>query len=249
MPFLGISPTAPLIATQSAYKFNSLQVTVRKQLSYGLQLQAAYTWSRAFIALPFFINTPPYDVFAYEPNNNYRPHRLVISYLWNLPLGHADGWKRFVVEGWSLSGVTTFQNGSPLTITDGTGGSIFFGGQGANSNAQFCAGKTKVDLIGSGPVEDRVNSYFSVKDRASGVLCSPPMIAVAGIGTGGTGFGNAGGGIVLGPGQNNWDMSIAKIFPIVKGRRCSSVRNFLMLSTMHNLTIQRQLPARRTSGK
>ena len=218
VPFLGISPTAPLIATQSSYKFNSLQITVRKQLSAGLQVQAAYTWSRAFIALPFFVNTAPYDLLTYEPNNNYRPHRFVISYLWNVPLGHADGWKRVLLEGWSLSGVTTFQDGSPLTISDATGGAIFFGGQGANSTAQFCPGKTKLDLMGSGPVENRVDSYFSVNNRTSGVLCLPPTVGVTTAGTGGTGFGNAGGGIILGPGQNNWDMSIAKMFTIREGQ-------------------------------
>jgi len=40
------------------------------------------------------------------------------------------------------------------------------------------------------------------------VFCPEPTIAPS-LGSG-TLFGNAAGGIVLGPGQNNWDMSLAK---------------------------------------
>ena len=38
------------------------QVTVRKQMAHGLQLQAAYTWSRAFITEPYGINAYPYFI-------------------------------------------------------------------------------------------------------------------------------------------------------------------------------------------
>jgi hypothetical protein len=39
--YLGISPTATQYQTNSAYKYNALQAVVRKQLSHGLQFQAA----------------------------------------------------------------------------------------------------------------------------------------------------------------------------------------------------------------
>jgi Carboxypeptidase regulatory-like domain/TonB-dependent Receptor Plug Domain len=216
VPFLGLSPTDAMIASTSSYKYNSLQATMRKQLSYGLQLQGSYTWSRAFIALPFFINTYPYDVFAYEPNNNYRPHRFVLNYVWNLPLPHEQGWLGRVAEGWSLSGVFTIQDGTPLTITDGTGGSIFFGGQGANSTAQICPGMTYANLLTSGSLTQRVAGGLTPGGvgylTKAGVLCAVPTIG------NGTGFGNMGGGAVLGPGQNNWDMSLAKSFTIREGQ-------------------------------
>ena len=216
VPFLGLSPTDAMIASTSSYKYNSLQATVRKQLSYGLQLQGSYTWSRAFIALPFFINTFPYDVLAYEPNNNYRPHRFVLNYVWNLPFPHGQGLVGRVAEGWSLSGVFTIQDGTPLTITDGTGGSIFFGGQGANSTAQMCPGMTYADLLTPGSLTQRVGGGLTPGGvgylKKAGVLCAVPSVG------NGTGFGNMGGGAVLGPGQNNWDMSIAKNFTIREGQ-------------------------------
>jgi len=216
VPYLGLSPTDAMIASTASYKYNSLQATVRKQLSYGLQLQGSYTWSRAFIALPFFMNTYPYDLFAYEPNNNYRPHRFVLNYVWNLPFARAHGLMGRVTEGWSLSGVFTIQDGTPLTITDGTGGSIFFGGQGANSTAQMCPGMSYANLLTLGSLTQRVAGGLTSGGvgylTKAGVLCAVPSIG------NGTGFGNMGGGAVLGPGQNNWDMSIAKSFTIREGQ-------------------------------
>src|ERR1022692_1908753 len=48
-PLLGFSPGGFQLAdTVGAYKYNSLQATLRKQLSHGVTFQAAYTFSRAF---------------------------------------------------------------------------------------------------------------------------------------------------------------------------------------------------------
>ncbi len=233
VPYLGISPTDAMIASTSAYKYNSLQATVRKQLSYGLQLQGSYTWSRAFIALPFFINTYPYDVITYEPNNNYRPHRFVLNYVWEIPIAHQTGWRGVAANGWSFSGVFTIQDGTPLTITDGTGGSVFFGGQGANSTAQLCPGMTYANLLTSGSLTQRVTSGFTggpgyLNGAKQNVLCAVPFWSGSTFGAQApgvsnapgvpTGFGNMGGGAVLGPGQNNWDMSIAKNFAVREGQ-------------------------------
>jgi Carboxypeptidase regulatory-like domain/TonB dependent receptor len=52
--------------------------------------------------------------------------RLVISYVYDLPFGHgkkfmsdATGVKDKIINGWGLNGVTTFQKGFPLKISDG----------------------------------------------------------------------------------------------------------------------------------
>jgi hypothetical protein len=217
VPYLGLAPTALRTANDDSYKFNSLQASVRKQLSGGLQLQGSYTWSRAFITAPHGINTFPYLIHQYEPNNNYRPHRFVTNYLWDLPLPRRSGVVGKTLEGWAWSGVVTIQDGYPITITD-LGGSVFCGGNGCTSNgvvstAQFCPGKWVQDVATQGTIQQRVTSgltggpgYFNAK--AQGVFCAQP--AITGAGNSGTLFGNAPGGILLGPGQNNWDMSIAK---------------------------------------
>jgi hypothetical protein len=49
VPYLGISPTGLQLAdTNGNSKFNSLQTTLRKQLSHGFMFQDAYTYSRTF---------------------------------------------------------------------------------------------------------------------------------------------------------------------------------------------------------
>jgi Carboxypeptidase regulatory-like domain/TonB dependent receptor-like, beta-barrel len=220
-PLLGVSPTDTMVQTNLNYEYNGLQATVRKQLSRGLQLQAAYTWSRSFLQSPFGINTYPYLIDVNGPNPVYRPQRLVINYVWNLPLGHQQGFLGKLTSGWTWSGVTTFQDGQPLTITDSTGGTIF-GTTAAStlSTAQFCPGMSTANLLTSGSLTQRVTGgltpggigYFNGK--AQGVLCASPTVGqIGGVG-GGPGFGSSGLGIVLGPGQNNWDMSLAKLISI-----------------------------------
>jgi hypothetical protein len=49
VPLLGFASGSASNSTTGDYKFNSLQITVRKQLSHGLQFQAAYTFSRSFV--------------------------------------------------------------------------------------------------------------------------------------------------------------------------------------------------------
>src|SRR4029077_5003289 len=125
VPTLGITPAATRNETNSNYKYNALQLTLRKQFSKGLQLQAAYTWARGFEQAPQGVNTFPYSVQTYSPEYFVRPQRLVFNYVWNLPLGHQRGWLGRVTDGWSWSGVTAIQNGAPQDIVDSSGGRIF----------------------------------------------------------------------------------------------------------------------------
>ncbi len=125
VPDLGISSTAGRLQTISNYKYNSLQVTLRKQLSKGLQLQAAYSWNRGFEQVEQGVNTSPYIVQAYAPEYFVRPQRLVINYVWEVPLGKHTGAMGVLANGWSWSGVTVIQNGQPIDIVDSRGGTIF----------------------------------------------------------------------------------------------------------------------------
>ena len=214
-PLLGISPKATQLETIGTSKYNSLQATVRKQLSHGLQLQAAYTWSRAFNNAPFGVNTFPYIIQQYGPSTFYRPQRFVVNYVWNLPFGHPQGLEGKLVSGWTLSGVTTIQDGDPITITDSRGGTVFFGSP-ALSTAQFCQGMGPGNVATAGGLTQRVISGLTggpgyLNGTAQGVFCSPPTVGAINGAGGGFGFGDAGSGILLGPGQDNWDMSLAKL--------------------------------------
>ena len=208
VPYLGMSPDSSYDQTNSNYKYNSLQLTVRKRFSRGLQLQAAYTYARGLEQSPQGVNTYPYIVQSYSPEYFLRPQRLVLNYVWSLPLGHPKGFLGKVTEGWTWSGVFTLQDGQPLDLVDSTAGTIF--GTKNGGYATLCPGMTAANLATSGSTTQRISNGLNGGDGwlNSAAFCTPPAIG------NGTGFGNLGQGLVLGPGQNNWDMDLEKQFKI-----------------------------------
>jgi hypothetical protein len=223
VPFLGMAPSGLQVAsTDGDIKFNSLQATLRKQLSHGLSFQAAYTFSRAFTniyAAPAGITGVPNGTNDGDPNNSrqqyglsgqYRPQRLVINYNYNLPGANLHGAAGAVLGGWSLSGVTTIQDGQPLTAFDNRGASIYGLNSSPNviSRAQMAVGMTNANIVTPGGVEARLGGasggpgYFN-----TAAFTAIPLVP----GTNGTGWGDSGVGVILGPGQFNFDATLAKV--------------------------------------
>ena len=219
VPLIGISSKATELQTNSAYKYNSLQVTVRRQMTRGFQMQAAYTYGRALNQSPQGINTYPYLINSYGLATYYRPQRLVLNYVWELPLGHQNGMLGKITEGWALSGVIQIQDGTPLTITDGNAGAVFGAPAGLNATANYCPGVTSASsILSSGSISSRVGNglaggsgYFV---NSASVFCAMPTVGAVNGAGGANGFGNVGFGTVLGPGQNNWDVSLSKAIKI-----------------------------------
>jgi hypothetical protein len=225
VPYLGFSPTGLQAAdNQGDYKYNSLQATVRKSLSYGLTLQAAYTYGRAFTTQGYSTGIPPGPGSTnigdpthpmYGLNPQYRPQRLVINYTYDLSLRRATGVLGKVVNGWSASGITTIQGGQPLSIVDSRGGAIF-GLSGATallaSTAQIAPGATYGDLVTPGDTRLRLGGASGGPGyiKTAALTTIPAVGAIDGAG-GGTGWGNSGVGIIYGPGQFNFDATIAKV--------------------------------------
>jgi hypothetical protein len=198
-------------------------------MSHGLQLQGAYTWIRAFTTANFS-NDPNNAASFYGLNavsssgsGGYRPQRFVFNYSWDLPLGNPEGLKGKLVHGWNLSGVTILQDGLPLTITDGRGGSIF--GSPEPSRAEFCPGMGNGNVAASGGIYNEVLNGLSA--TSTGGYFNKSAFCVGGepaIGNG-LGYGNTGIGFILGPGQFNWDMSLVKT-TVVGGLREDATLTF-----------------------
>ena len=228
VPYLGYSPAWTPASNTGQTKFNSLQLTVRKQLSHGLTLQAAYTWSSSF--LNYYTGNPAATVPGINPeidpygiNATYHPQRLSFNYSWDLPLGKHDGIMGQVLNGWTWSGVTTIQNGTPLQITDSRDGTAF-ALQGTVSGligqATLAPGATPGSVASSGSLDARIASnYFNTSAfcTASSIpACTPQKIVGS---TTLTGYGNYGlDSGVLGPGQNDWDMTLAKMFRVTESK-------------------------------
>ena len=215
VPYLGYQPVGVQgTAFDGSSNYNSLQVTLRKNFSHGLQMQASYTYSKDLTDINYYsggavggnINNASNLAQQYGPAYFNRPQRFVVSYSYNLPFGTHQGALGKALEGWNVSGVTTLQDGTPLTIIDPSAGTIY--GTTTASTAQICPGQTFSSILSGGSISQRLGGnsggpgYFN-----SGAFCSAPTGGIFG---NGTGYGNTGVGIVLGPGQFNWDISIVK---------------------------------------
>jgi hypothetical protein len=209
VPYLGFAPTLHFSSTLGSFLYNGLQTTVRKSFTRSLTMQVAYSWSRAFILtevqnpeVSFAENVPVIKEYGLNPS--YHPQRVTASYDWSLPFGHHEGLKEKLIDGWTLSGVTTIQDGTPLTITDGRGGSVL--GSPLASNAELSGTGSE----GSpGSLHQRVlGNYFN-----KAYFTTTPLAAnLAGCSAcSGTLPGDAPLGSILGPGQNNWDISLSKM--------------------------------------
>jgi len=215
VPYVGFSPTSlTRIETYGFAMYNSLQVTVKRQMSHGVQLQGAYTWGKTmttvangngqnavFTGGSGNINNPNDRSQRYGPAQFDRTNRFVFVYTWQLPELH-QGYRmvRTASTGWAVSGVTTLQTGTPLQFTDSLGGSIY--GFGSTSLAQFAPGMGNGDILTqSGSTTSRLKRYFNTSAFSSAAL---PVIG------NGTGFGNSRIGAVRGPGQANSDIALSK---------------------------------------
>ncbi len=114
------------VGTQSTYltsNYNSFQATVEKAMSHGLYLRGAYTYSHALdygssyensngLINPFNYRT------AYGDSTYDARQRLVIMYQYNIPDWSFGFLPHRFTNGWGFSGVTTFQTGFPIPLTE-----------------------------------------------------------------------------------------------------------------------------------
>jgi hypothetical protein len=221
VPYLGYQAIGLQGTAYDAYaNYNSFQATVRKQFSRGFSLQGAYTWSKNMTVLSgngqTNVNNAVDMAQQYAPSNFSRPQRFVINYLYQLPLGDRKGALGYLTRGWAVSGVTVIQDGTPMSFFDTAGGTAYYGGpnpnspEGGSSTAQLAPGLTSGQIKNPGDLESHpivTNGNFAgLQYFNPASFVAPPVIGADGATT----FGNSGQGLILGPGQFNFDFSITK---------------------------------------
>ncbi|MHB8216858.1 MAG: TonB-dependent receptor [Candidatus Sulfotelmatobacter sp.] len=99
--------------------YNSLQASLDKRFAHGLQFSAAYTFSKSFDEASSFegILNPIDPRISRSLSAFDARHRIVLSYYWEIPSPKFSGFKGQLLNGWGISGVTTFQTGFPIRIT------------------------------------------------------------------------------------------------------------------------------------
>jgi hypothetical protein len=135
-PFIGINPNADSWTAEGISTYNSLQTSITKKLSHGLQFNASYTYSHALdegsglgSGIFFNGNDPLHPRSSYSSADFDRPHVFIVSYLYNLPaMKNASHLMSSLVNGWGVTGITTAQSGEPFSVIDfsGTAGSVFY---------------------------------------------------------------------------------------------------------------------------
>ncbi len=192
VPYIGFTPTGvSYIQTGGNSNYNSMQLSLTKRLSYGLQFLGSYTFGKSIDDTTGgrderYLNRGLSDFD--------RPHRLTFSYLYEIP---SRG--MFLFHGWQVSGVLTMQSGTPFTITDSSGAQLYGV---TSSRANFNPGETAKTVQLSGKVTDRLERYFNT----------------AAFGRPGLEWGTAGVGILRGPSQSNLDMALVKTTRFMESR-------------------------------
>jgi Carboxypeptidase regulatory-like domain/TonB dependent receptor len=187
--------------------YNSLQASLEKRLSHGLQFEMAYTYSKSIDNASSFENIlkPICDRCNRALSLFDSRHRFVFSYLWELPVPQYQGVKGKVLDNWAVSGITTFQAGFPIRLQSSNDSELM------NSFDFELPGKP--DLIAPFHSQDpRTHGGYGFDPTAFALpqqsASSTPLQLL----------GNAPRTICCGPGINNFDFSVQKIVSVGEGK-------------------------------
>ena len=183
--------------------YNSLQTAALLHLKSWLQLRASYTWAKNLGTADS--DTTQVSTFLKPRERNYgrlsydRDHVLALNFTWRMPT-RAFGmgpWMRSLARNWEVSGTALFSAGQPFTPGMATVDGMNFLGTGSES--------ARPDWLGG------TTFARPAPPRQPGEIEVPY-------------FGNAGAGILRGPGINNWDFRISRRVRLLDEKRSLELR-------------------------
>ena len=230
LPFAGIATGSLFSETEFESNYNSLQSSVTKRFSHGLQFLGSYTWSKNLDETSGSGGSNVFELWLLTNNQNNprqaygltdfdRAQRAVVNFTWNAPkFQQTPLLTRRLLSDWQVSGIAVIQSGSPITVLDSNAGLVY-------GNFENRAQRTGSTPSTQGSLHSRVlNGYLD--PNAFTVAPEAPN----GSGPGDTDFGDSGVGIARGPGQHNIDMAVERIFPVTESS------NFRFRAEFFNLT-------------
>ena len=178
--------------------YNSFQAMLQKNFSKGLMFQVAYTYGRSFDNASSFESAlnPINFAATYGPSAYDARQRLVINYVYDLPVPKMDGFKGKLLDGWELSGIASFQTGFPIRIT-------------STDDVEELDNTYLFEAPGEPNFAPGYPTLFKTNIRQTGGFAFDPNNFTNSTVAPGT-IGNAPRTICCGPGINNWDMSFLK---------------------------------------
>jgi Carboxypeptidase regulatory-like domain/TonB dependent receptor len=176
--------------------YQSLQVKVEKTLSARLSLLTSFVWSKSLDDADSPI-VGLFDSVGAQDERNLRlerglsfanpGRRIAAGYVYKLPEGHSAA-----LRNWTLSGTVTLQDGTPVNP-------FYFGLDFANSGTPNRPNIVPGQSISLPRSVRSANEFFN-----TGAFSAPAPFT----------FGDAGRDIIPGPGNNIFDFSLARRFPI-----------------------------------
>jgi len=233
-PLFSVNPVIPDIHYRTnafGAKYHSLQVNLDKRYGNGLTGRLAYTWSKNMTNTvgPNAVQFPPMNsnciACDWGPANEDRRHMLVISHVYELPLGPGrpflnQGILSKIIGGWDVSGIWTMYSGmhnNPVNGTSDRSGTQYPGS--ANfERPNVVAGCNPNEVPGG---RDRLRWF------------NPACFTVPALGT----FGNSGAFVIEGPRLFTLDMGIFKRI-VISERTTAQIRWEIFNATNHtNFTL------------
>ncbi len=181
------------------FSYNSLQVGLRMEAKHGLTVELAYTYSHEIdeVSTDLTAVSNPFNA-AYDRGSGSfdRRHDFNANYIYNLPFfSHSPhALERTTLGGWSISGITVAESGTPQAVTYSGPDVLGLGGGTTNRpnlSAKVRYPKTRLAWFSTGSFADPVAPWADPTNNNQG-------------------FGNAGKDAVVGPGLFNTNLSLFK---------------------------------------
>jgi hypothetical protein len=178
--------------TIAASAYNSFQASLEKRFSHGLQFQAAYTFSKSLDWASTFEETVnPFNYKASRALSLFNSaQRFVINYVWDIPARKYSGVAGKVLDDWQFSGIVQFQSGFPIRIQTQNDNELI--------SSLFFLGADAPQL--TGPL------HILNPKKNGGQYLDPNQFADPTLGQ----FSTTPRSICCGPGENEWDITLAK---------------------------------------
>jgi hypothetical protein len=206
-------------AAESNYSSGTAEVS--RHSGKSITFDASYTFTRdlsnAGGATPsaFAVAGGSFLTDRFHPRMDYgnviydRRHRFLVTYLYDLPFGHGQRWlptgalANGLAGGWQLAGVTILQSGPFLTPFEQTVDP-------ANTNILTTVGQARPDQLTTVPLYAANRTTAQWLNPAAFPYLNLQTASGTGIGR----FGNAPVGGVVGPGTDNFSLSLMKNFAL-----------------------------------
>lgn len=206
-----LSPQGYMLGNDFRSWYHSLQVQLNKRFSNGFSIMGAYTLSKSIDSSSTDnlggTVANPFDLSQERGRSEWdRRHAFVASWLWTPPVKFASPAARAILGDWTIAGITSIQSGLPVTFF--MGDDVALDGTYGSQLAMMAPGATAATVIRSHSSRaDMITHYFNTSAFV------PAGDVPRGV------YGNAGRGLISGPGYSSTDFSLIKDVRLGEARR------------------------------